>query len=262
MKLKIVAAAALLLCSLYGCGNNSNTASSLYTPAPVTPRPTFDTTHYRTKEEMKAKVAEDFVISSQAIDQSYPSKESEYYPEYTEVADEKVKNIVNKTETNVTSKDLNKVVKDIQNSDFDTQKTNTVITKPLNNVTFVTPQPTKRPKNSIPDGFSSTNYPYSVYSYDGRTYLGDLTLNDSDENSIWNTEGQYGSPDSLTSIFNSYSIYGSANSMFSAFNDNASSPPIIFDSKGNSVGVLSSNSNFDNGISVETLKDYLQKNGL
>lgn len=263
MKLRIVAAAALLVCALYGCGNNTSTTSSLYTPAPVTPRPTFDTTHYRTKEEMKAKVAEDFVITSQAIDQSYPTKESEYYTEFTEVADKKTKQIVNNSDLKSDKNKLNNITNNLQSSSFDTNKTINVGVS-QNTVSFVTPQPqpTKRPANSIPAGFTSTNYPYSVYSYDGRTYLGDITLKEDNENSIWNVSGQYGSPDSLTSIFNSYGIYGSDNSMFSAFNNDASYPPIIFDANGNSIGVLSNNSNFENGISAETLKNYIEKNGL
>lgn len=270
MKLRTAVAAVFLLGALCGCSNNSTTTSYLYTPAPVTPRPTFDTTRYRTKEEINAKVDEDFVISSQSIDQGYPSKESEYYTEFTENIDKNIKSSVNNhLNSSVTKADVDNMISDIKNTDFDNASGSLVSYFPsnTNTVTFTTPtpatpSPTQRPADFVPDSFSSTNYPYSLYSYDGRTYLGEVTLSQNNTKSIWNTDGSYGSSDSLTSIFNSYGIYGSKNSMFSAFNDDASSPPIIFDSKGNYLGRLSENTDFADSVTLDALKVFAEKNSL
>ncbi len=265
MKFRFVAAAALMICSLYGCGNNNASTTSLYTPAPVTPRPTFSTSRYITKEEMTAKKDQSFVIASKGVDtqNSYPSKEEEFDRIYEEEKPKTSTSVKTSASTNKnvnisysSSQKQNVYVGDNQNSDEEYMYAeNAFITTPE-------PQLTPRPAYAVPSGFSSKNYPYSVYSHDGSRYLGDITMNPDNENSIWNQDGEYGSPDSTTSIYNTYGIYGSSNSMFSAFNDYATAPPKIYDSKGNQVGLLSSNLIHTDGISPDELKAYVEKNGL
>jgi len=65
--------------------------------------------------------------------------------------------------------------------------------------------------------------------YDSVTgeYLGNLSANIYDENSVNNQYGRYGSPYSPDSINNPYSSHGSPYSPTSAHNPYASSPPVI-----------------------------------
>lgn len=72
------------------------------------------------------------------------------------------------------------------------------------------------------------------------TYLGKITWNDVDPDSIFNNVGRFGSDVSATSIWNDVSRYGSDISADSPFNDMALSPPRIV-KDGNVVGVLSVN---------------------
>lgn len=66
----------------------------------------------------------------------------------------------------------------------------------------------------------------SLFSQDGR-FLGKITSNRFDQDSIGNQFGPYGSPYSATSIFNTFGAYGSQFSSTSPFNQSASTPPII-----------------------------------
>lgn len=67
--------------------------------------------------------------------------------------------------------------------------------------------------------------PYIV-SPDGK-YLGNLSANQYDPNSVSNPYGQYGSPYSPDSINNPYGRYGSPYSNESANNPYATQPPMI-----------------------------------
>jgi len=59
-------------------------------------------------------------------------------------------------------------------------------------------------------------------------YLGKLSLNRYDSESISNEYGIYGSKYASTSIFNTYGIYGSKYSSLSPNNPYTNTPPIIF----------------------------------
>jgi len=72
-------------------------------------------------------------------------------------------------------------------------------------------------------------------------YLGRLSANPYDPNSISNPYGQYGSPYSPTSINNPYSRYGSPYSPQSATNPYATSAPRLYGNDGAYLGRLSSN---------------------
>lgn len=67
----------------------------------------------------------------------------------------------------------------------------------------------------------------SIFAADGK-YLGKITSNRFDQDSIGNQFGSYGSQYSQTSIFNTYGPYGGDFSSTSAFNQFATSPPIIY----------------------------------
>jgi len=67
----------------------------------------------------------------------------------------------------------------------------------------------------------------SVFGQHGK-YLGKITWNSFDRESIGNTFGPHGSDYSATSIFNSFSQDGSEFSALSAFNELAGRPPIIY----------------------------------
>lgn len=68
----------------------------------------------------------------------------------------------------------------------------------------------------------------AVIVADDGQFLGKITTNDLDPNSLLNDVGQYGSDVSSTSIFNDVSRYGSDVSSLSPFNDVTSTPPRIF----------------------------------
>lgn len=59
-------------------------------------------------------------------------------------------------------------------------------------------------------------------------FLGKLTLNKFDVDSIYNEFGNYGSKFSATSIFNKFSNYGSPFSSLSPFNQFTNTPPYIY----------------------------------
>jgi hypothetical protein len=67
----------------------------------------------------------------------------------------------------------------------------------------------------------------TVVGADG-SYLGTITWNSVDSESLTNPIGPYGSRISGTSIFNQIGPYGSAISSLSAFNQIASDPPSVF----------------------------------
>ncbi len=69
--------------------------------------------------------------------------------------------------------------------------------------------------------------PPQIYSQDGK-YLGNLSSNPYDPNSVANPYGQYGSRYSPDSINNPYGQYGSKYSPNSPNNPYATSPPVIY----------------------------------
>lgn len=104
------------------------------------------------------------------------------------------------------------------------------------------------------------NFPWYLYSDEPKpVYLGKLTTNSYDSESVYNTYGNYGSKYSQTSIFNTYSNYGSDYSMYSAFNPYASNPPIIYDSNFNIVGKLTANTYLANGYCWEVIDQFLKQ---
>jgi hypothetical protein len=67
-----------------------------------------------------------------------------------------------------------------------------------------------------------------LYSNDGKgVYLGKLSANPYDQDSVSNPYGKYGSPYSQNSINNPYGTYGSPYSSYSATNPYTTTAPII-----------------------------------
>lgn len=93
-------------------------------------------------------------------------------------------------------------------------------------------------------------------------FLGKLTLNRYDSESISNQYGNYGSHYSATCIFNKYSSYGSPYSSLSPFNMYTSTPPAIY-LKGVFYGYLTKN-NYIGGVRLDpdNIMSWLEINGL
>lgn len=103
--------------------------------------------------------------------------------------------------------------------------------------------------------------PLTIHSSDGKTYLGKLTADEYDTDSIFNEFGTYGSKYETDSIMNEYGKYGSKYENTSAFNNYATKPPIILDGDGSIVGYLTTNTSIDGGISPIGIKKFLEDNG-
>lgn len=72
-------------------------------------------------------------------------------------------------------------------------------------------------------------------------YLGCLTCDTYDSNSIWNEYGTYGNKYNSTSIWNSTGSYGSEYTAYSPFNGTAQYPPVIVDENGKFYGYFTVN---------------------
>ena len=97
---------------------------------------------------------------------------------------------------------------------------------------------------------------------DDGQYLGKLTLNKYDSESIMNQYGSYGSKYSSTSIFNQYGSYGSKYSSLSPYNQYSSTPPLIY-LRGRKVGFLTKNRYVSlPGIDPVDIIDWMKTNNL
>lgn len=106
---------------------------------------------------------------------------------------------------------------------------------------------------------NNVQFPLTLWSdEDEPVFLGKITTNKYDSESISNSYGDYGSRYSSTSIFNNYSKYGSDYSRYSAFNEHASHPPLIVDASGNIVGKLSENEYKTGSITYEELLGIIE----
>lgn len=99
-----------------------------------------------------------------------------------------------------------------------------------------------------------------LLSQDGQ-FLGILSSNKYQLDSVMNEYGRYGSKYSSTSIFNQYCQYGSRYGFYSPFNPHTSTPPkIIF--KGQWVGLLTENNYLMNRVDPHLLFDWIYEKGL
>lgn len=107
----------------------------------------------------------------------------------------------------------------------------------------------------------TTNFELTLYGQDKeKTYLGKITSNIYDVDSIFNEYGTYGSPYSIKSIYNEFGTFGGKFSMYSPFNELASKPPIIY--IGNEVvGYLTKNSTIKDGLSPDNILETIKELG-
>lgn len=99
-----------------------------------------------------------------------------------------------------------------------------------------------------------------IIANDGQ-FLGKLSLNIYDVDSILNKYGRYGNPYSPTSIMNKYSTYGSQYSSLSPFNQYTNTPPTIF-LHGVKVGYLSVNRYIVGAVNPYEIEDWMKYNTL
>ncbi len=105
-----------------------------------------------------------------------------------------------------------------------------------------------------------SSFPLYLYANDGTgTFLGEISSNKYDTDSIANKYGDYGSKYDTKSIFNPYGDYGSKYSKYSVFNEYASNPPKIFDKNAKLVGYLTANKYIRDAISYEEMMVLLKK---
>jgi hypothetical protein len=79
-------------------------------------------------------------------------------------------------------------------------------------------------------------------------FLGNVSSDRFDEQSICNTYGTYGSKYEERSIWNNYGDYGSPYSNVSAYNRRAQYPPILYLKNGQALALVSVNSNWERVI--------------
>jgi hypothetical protein len=97
---------------------------------------------------------------------------------------------------------------------------------------------------------STPTNPYLI-AEDGK-YIGQLTNNRYDSESICSQYGDYGSKYSSTSITNKYSDYGSKYADYSAYNKYTSTPPRIINQQA-FAGYLTKNKYLENAIDPDAL---------
>lgn len=97
---------------------------------------------------------------------------------------------------------------------------------------------------------------------DDGQFLGKLTLNQYESESVLNSYGSYGSQYSSTSINNQYSQYGSPYSSLSPFNQYSSTPPIIY-IKGKIYGYLTKNKyKLGTTVDPDSINEFMLNNNL
>lgn len=113
---------------------------------------------------------------------------------------------------------------------------------------------------SINTNITLSSFPLYLYADDGTgTFLGEISSNKYDTDSIANEYGNYGSKYQTKSIFNQYGNYGSKYSQYSVFNEYATHPPKILDKNGKVVGYLTANKYIKDAISYEEMMVLLKK---
>lgn len=90
----------------------------------------------------------------------------------------------------------------------------------------------------------STLSAQNMHLYGGKNhdvYLGCLTSNEYDSESVWNSYGTYGSKHNTKSIWNNYGTYGGKYGTYSPWSTTCSTPPIVVDKAGKFYGYLTVN---------------------
>lgn len=100
---------------------------------------------------------------------------------------------------------------------------------------------------------------FLVSNDNNNKYLGKLSSNKYDQESIFNKYGKYGSEYSSESVWNNYGTYGSKYSNYSAFNPYTNKPPLIVDIDGNVYGYLTVNKYISGAVDPNYLAYILIK---
>jgi len=101
----------------------------------------------------------------------------------------------------------------------------------------------------------------NFYLYGGKNhdvYLGCITCNKHNSESIWNKFGNYGSKYSDYSIWNKYGTYGSKFNVYSPWNKYSNEAPAILDNEGNFYGYFSTNKYIAKRTQIKWLLDILE----
>ena len=115
---------------------------------------------------------------------------------------------------------------------------------------------------SVQNILNKINMSESFLLADDGQYLGKLSLNRFDHESIFNQFGNYGSRFSHTSIFNQFGNYGSRFSSLSPYNQFTNTPPAIY-LRGQKIGLLTKNKFLGlNNIDPDQLLDWIKINNL
>jgi hypothetical protein len=96
----------------------------------------------------------------------------------------------------------------------------------------------------------------SIIANDG-TFLGIISSNKYNADSIINTYGKYGSKYNTNCIFNTYGQYGGSYSLLSPFNKYATTPPVIYKGS-NSIAYLTVNTTLSPRVDPYALIGWLQ----
>lgn len=102
--------------------------------------------------------------------------------------------------------------------------------------------------------FSGTVTSQTLHLFGGSNhdvYLGCLTCNSYDDNSIWNEYGTFGSVYDSKSIWNEHGTYGSEYNSDSPWNEYGSNPPVVVDKEGNFYGYFTINEHKSNRANFE-----------
>jgi len=90
----------------------------------------------------------------------------------------------------------------------------------------------------------STASAQKVYILGGENrdfFLGCITCTQFHDESIWNKNGIYGTPNNDVSIWSEFSEYGNEFSNYSPWNEFATKPPALYDDEGNFYGYFTRN---------------------
>lgn len=111
------------------------------------------------------------------------------------------------------------------------------------------------PQQQTPVSIGVKSSEVSIYSNDLKTFLGTLSTNTFDRESIFNEFGTYGSPFNTKSIWNEFGTYGSEFSTQSAFNEFTRTPPVlVYD--GQIFGYVTMNTFLKNSITPNQLYEF------
>ena len=91
-------------------------------------------------------------------------------------------------------------------------------------------------------------------------YLGCITCNKFDNESIWNKFGTYGSKFNSESIWNKFGTYGSKFNMYSPWNKHSIQAPVVVDKTGTFYGYFTINKHLQKRVRdkwlIEILENY------